>query len=113
MHSRGHFFFIVSGLSFIVLMYQFFRETSLFIRLDNVSRLQNPVPSYTARLQNSVPDYTWLRKSVTKLGFQLRMVTLVGYTTRFSVTHGYENSKKRCATQGSALPVTDLGYAFV
>ena len=68
---------------------------------------------YMSLLHNPVPGYTWLRKSVTKLGFQLRMVTLVGYTTRFSVTHGYENSKKRCATQGSALPVTDLGYAFV
>lgn len=30
-----------------------------------------------------------------QLGSRLGMVTLVGYTSRFSVTHGYVNSQKR------------------
>ena len=39
-----------------------------------------------------------LLSSVPQLGSRLRMVTQVGYTTRFPVAYGYVNLQKRCVT---------------
>ena len=64
-----------------------------------------------SRLRWPIPGYVWLRKSVTQLGFRLRMVTLVGYAGRFSVTHGYA-SRLRSPVPGYAWlrkSVTQLG----
>ena len=51
----------------------------------------------------SVRGYARLHKNVTKVGSRLRLVTQKRNQGRFSVTHGYVKSQKRCVTARTKL----------
>ena len=83
--------------------------------MPGYARLRKNITKVGFRLRGPVPGYVWLRKSLMQLGSRLRMVTLVGYATRFQVRYGYV-SWLRSMVFGYAwlrLSVTQPGYAWL